>query len=162
PLLARIIGNIGYNVLWPNAGRMRIQRRIEEVIKSFQVNSAAAATLAERVALCEVVFASIIRFLPVVMPGLAVGLGALRFLHYLAADLPDPDRQILEPRRGLPPTAPTEMDLAFWRTTAVIGADAEAASHFRQADGATLASETLGGQFPAAAQATIAVFLRRY
>src|SRR5262249_57539127 len=68
PLLARIIGNIGYNVLWPNAGRMRIQRRIEEVIKSFQVKSAAAATLAERVALCEVVFGSFFRFAPVVMP----------------------------------------------------------------------------------------------
>src|SRR5262245_54891629 len=77
PLLARIIGNIGYNVLWPNAGRMRIQRRIEEVIKSFQVKSAGAATLAERVALCEVVVGSLLRFAPVVVPGFVVGLGAL-------------------------------------------------------------------------------------
>src|SRR5262245_29677137 len=162
PLLARIIGNIGYNVLWPNAGRMRIQRRIEEVIKSFQVKSAAAATLAERVALCEVVFGSFFRFAPVVMPGVAVGLGALRFLHYLAADLPDADRQILETTRGLPHNVTTEMDLALWRTAAVIRADADAASHFRQADVATLATQTLAGQLPAAAQAAIADFLRRY
>src|SRR5262249_49179358 len=154
PSLARIIGNVGYNWLWPNAGRTRIQRRIEEVIKSFQVKSAAAATLAERVALCEVVFGSVFRFAPVVMPGLAVGLGALRLLHYLAADLPDADRQILETTRGLPHNVTTEMDLALWRTAAVIRADADAASRFRQADVATLASETLAGQLPAAAQAT--------
>src|SRR5262249_54683970 len=71
PLLGRISGNSGYNVLWPNAGRMRIQRRIEEVIKSFQVKSAAAATLAERVALIEMVFGSLVPFAPVVIPGLA-------------------------------------------------------------------------------------------
>src|SRR5262249_53096418 len=162
PLLARIIGNIGYNVLWPDAGRMRIQRRIEEVIKSVQVKSTAAATLAERVALCEVVFGSLLRFPPVLVPGFAVGLGALRFLHYLAADLPDPDRQILETTRGLPHNVTTEMDLALWRTAGVIRADADAASHFRQADVATLASETLAGQLPTAAQAAIADFLRRY
>jgi pyruvate,water dikinase len=142
---------------------MRIQRRIEEGIKSFQVKSAAAATLAERVALCEVVLGSFLRyFAPVVMPGLAVGLGALRFLHYLAADLPDADRQILETTRGLPHNVTTEMDLALWRTAGVIRADPAAASHFRQTDVATLATETLAGQLPAAAQAAIADFLRRY
>jgi pyruvate,water dikinase len=163
PLLVRIIGNIGYNVLWPNAGRMRIQRRIEGVIKSFQVKSAAAATLAERAALCEAVLGSFFRFAPVVvMPVLAVGLGSLRFLHYLAADLPDATRQILETTRGLPHNVTTEMDLALWRTAAVIRSDADAASHFRQADVATLATQTLAGQLPAAVQAAIADFLRRY
>jgi pyruvate,water dikinase len=162
PLLARIIGNIGYNVLWPNAGRMRIQRRIEEVIKSIQVKSAAAATLAERVALCEVVFGSLLRIAPVVVSGFAVGLGALRFLHYLAADLPDAVRRTLETTRGLPHNVTTEMDLALWRTAAVIRVDTDAASHFQQAEVATLASETLAGQLPAAAQAAIADFLRRY
>jgi pyruvate,water dikinase len=70
PLLVRIVGNIGYNLVWPAAGRERIQRRIEAVIRSFQVKSAAAATLAERVAPCEVVFGSFIRFVPVSYPGL--------------------------------------------------------------------------------------------
>jgi pyruvate,water dikinase len=162
PLLARIIGNIGYNVLWPNAGRMRIQRRIEEVIKSFRVKSAGAATLDEQVALCEAVFGFADRFGPVLMPGLAVGLGALRMIHYLVSDLPDAEREVLETTRGLPHNVTTEMDLALWRTAAVIRADANAASHFRRADVATLAAETLAGQLPAVAQAAIGDFLEHY
>jgi pyruvate,water dikinase len=83
-------------------------------------------------------------------------------LHYLAADLPDADRQILETTRGLPHNVTTEMDLALWRTAAVIRAHADAASHFRQADVATLATETLTGRLPAAAQAAIGDFLEHY
>jgi pyruvate,water dikinase len=162
PLLVRIIGNIAYNMLWPNAGRLRIQRQIDGVIKSFQVKSAAAATLGERVALFEVVFGSVSRFGPVLMPGLAAGLGALRLLHYLSADLPDAERKVLQTTRGLPHNVTTEMDLALWRTAVVIGADTAAAAHLRQADVATLAAETLAGQLPAVAQTALGDFLERY
>src|SRR5262245_58249382 len=95
PLLVRIIGNIGYNLVWPAAGRKRIQHRIEAEIKSFQVKSAAAATLADRVALCEAVGGSVRRLGPVLAPGLIAGLGALRLLHYLAGDLPDAEQKAL-------------------------------------------------------------------
>ena len=162
PLLFRIVGNIGYNLLWPAAGRERIQRRIEAAIKSFHVKSAAAATLADRVALCEEVGESIRRVGPVLAPGLIAGLGTLRLLHYLAADLPDADQVVLETTRGLPHNVTTEMDLSLWRTAGVIRADTAAAAYFRQADAATLARETLAGQLPATAQAALDAFLQRY
>jgi pyruvate,water dikinase len=163
PLLVRIIGNIGYNLVWPAAGRERTQRRIEAVVKLFQVKSAAAATLADRVALCEAVVGGWVRrVLPVLMPGPIAGLGALRLLHYLAAELPHAEQAVLKTTRGLPHNVTTEMDLALWRTAGVIRADTAAAAHFRQADVATLATETLTGQLPAAAQAAILDFLRRY
>ncbi len=162
PLLVRIIGNIGYNLLWPSAGRMRIQRRIEVVIKSFQAKSAAATTLAERAALSEVAVESVGRFGPVLGPGLASGLGALQLLYYVAADLPDAEQQVLETTRGLPHNVTTEMDLALWQTAAVINADTAAAVHFRHADVATLAAEVQAGQLPAAAQAAMDDFLQRY
>jgi pyruvate,water dikinase len=162
PLLVRIIGNIGYNLLRPAAGRERIQRRIEAVVKSFDIKSAAAATLADRAALCEALGGSIRRFLPVLGPGLIAGLGALRLLHYLVADLPNSEQELLKTTRGLPHNVTTEMDLALWQTASVISADSVAAAHFRHADAATLATETLAGQLPAAAQAAIAAFLRRY
>jgi pyruvate,water dikinase len=162
PTLVRVIGNIGYNLVWPAAGRERIQRAIEAAIESFQRESAAAATLAERVALCEAVGRSVRRLLPVLVPGLAAGLGALRLLHYLAADLPDAEQQVLETTRGMPHNVTTEMDLTLWQTARVISADAAAAAHFREADAATLAGETLSGQLPTVAQAAVADFLRRY
>jgi pyruvate,water dikinase len=162
PLLIRIVGNIAYNLLWPAAGRERIQRRIEDAIKSFQVKSATAATLAERVALCETVGQSIRRVGPVLAPGLIAGLGTLRLLHYLTADLPDAEQEVLETMRGLPHNVTTEMDLTLWRTAGVIRADSAAAAHFRQADVATLASETLAGQLPATAQAALEAFLKCY
>jgi rifampicin phosphotransferase len=162
PLLVQIIGNIGYNLLWPDAGRMRIQRRIAVVIKLFQVKSAAATTLAERVGLCEVAVGSVRRFFPVLGPGLASGLGALQLLHYLAADLPDAQQQVLETTRGLPYNVTTEMDLALWQTAVVINADTAAAVHFRQGEVATLAAEMLAGQLPAVAQAAMDDFLQLY
>jgi pyruvate,water dikinase len=162
PLLFQILGNIGYNLLWPDAGRRRIQQRIEVVIKSFGAKSAAAVTVADRVALCEAVSGSFRKFVPVVAGGLAAGLGALRVLQYLAADLPNAEQQALETTRGLPNNVTTEMDLRLWRTADVISADTAAASHFRQADVATLARETLAGQLPTVAQAAVGDFLRRY
>jgi phosphohistidine swiveling domain-containing protein len=162
PLAVEIVGNIAYNVLWPDAGRRRIQRRIEAAIKSFQVQSAAGTTLAECVALSNAVFRSVRGCLPLLMPGLATGIGALLLLYYLAADLPNAEQQILETTRGLPHNVTTEMDLALWQTAIAINADTAAALHFRQADVATLAAELLAGQLPATAQAAMSEFLRRY
>lgn len=162
PLIARLIGNIGYNLLWPDAGRMRIQRRIDAVIKSFQLKCDAAVTLAERVALCDVVFECAKDFGPFLAPGLGAGLGSLRFLYFLAADLPDAERQVLETTRGLPHNVTTEMDLALWQTAVFIKADPAAAERFQDADIAALAAELLEGKLPDAAQTAVDDFLRRY
>jgi len=162
PLAIGKIANIGYNLLWPDAGRVRIQCRIETVIKSFQVKSAAATTLAERVALCDAAVESVGRFGPVLGPGLASGLGALQLLYYLAADLPDAEQKVLETTRGLPHNVTTKMDLALWQTALGIKADTASAVHFRHADVATLAAEVQAGKLPAAAQAAMDDFLQRY
>jgi pyruvate,water dikinase len=54
------------------------------------------------------------------------------------------------------------MDLALWQAAAVIKADRVAAARFRDADVETLAADTLAGRLPAAAQAAMDGFLRRY
>jgi pyruvate,water dikinase len=162
PLLVRILGNMLYNLLWPHAGRMRIQRRLEAAVHSFQIRSAAATTLRKRVALCEMALGSTGRIVPILIPGLAAGLGAFRFLHYLAADLPAGERQVLQTTRGLPHNVTTEMDLALWRTALAISADAPAAAHVKGTDVPTLAAETLAGKLPPRAQEAIGDFLQRY
>jgi pyruvate,water dikinase len=162
PLLLRIIGHLAYNVLWPDAGRRRIQRRLEAAVTSFQAKSSAATTLGQRIALCDAVFTSVRRFAPVLVPGLAVGLGSLRLLHYLGSDVPGGEDLILETTRGLSHNVTTEMDLSLWQTAVVIRNDPAAAAHFRGSDVATLAAEALAGQLPTAAQTALGAFLKRY
>jgi rifampicin phosphotransferase len=162
PMFVQIIVNIGYNMLWPDAGRMRIQRRIEAVIKSFQAKSADAATLTERVALCDAAVGFVRGFAPVLGPGLASGLGSLQLLYSLVADLPAVEQQVLETTRGLPHNVTTEMDLALWQTAVLIKADTATAAHFRDADVVMLVAEAQAGQLPAAAQAAVDDFLQRY
>jgi pyruvate,water dikinase len=163
PLFVRLLGGIGFNLLWPDAGRLRIQRRIEALIESFRAKGAAATTLAERLALLGAPFtAAILSLRAVIVPGLATGFSALRFILYLAADLPGGEQAVLELTRGLPHNVTTEMDLALWRTAAAVNADPVAAARFRQPDAATLANETLAGQLPAVAQEALDGFLRRY
>jgi pyruvate,water dikinase len=162
PLPLRIIGNIGYNLLRPDAGRLRIQRRIQAALMSFQVRSTAAKTLADRVALFEAAVESVGEVGPVIAAGLASGLGALQLLGQLVADLPDEGPQLLETTRGLPHNVTTEMDLALWQTAVAINADPAASAHFRHGDAATLAAEVRAGESPAAAQAAVDQFLRLY
>jgi pyruvate,water dikinase len=162
PFLLQAILNLGYNLLRPEAGRRRIQRRIEAVVQSFRSRSVAAGSLGERIALTNVLGRLISRLGPVLAPGLAAGLGALRLLHYLLADLPDGERLVLETTRGLANNVTTQMDLALWRTAEVISRDPAIAGRLRQADVATLAAEFLAGKLPGPAQTALGQFLDRY
>lgn len=162
-LLGRALGNLTYNLLWPDRGRARIQRRLAMEIEAFGPHNAAAQSLAARVALLEQALAAVPRtLLPVLMPGLAVGLGSLHVLHRLTSDLPDGKRRVLEMTRGLPHNVTTEMDLALWGVARAIRSDTSAAALFGTLDAGALAREVLAGRLPTAAQAAIDGFLRDY
>jgi pyruvate,water dikinase len=162
-LLTRALGNMTYNLLRPHRGRARIQRRLAAVIEAFERRSAAAHSLAERVALLEQAFAWVPHTgLPLLAPGFGTGLANLKLLHVLTAHFPEGERRVLEMTRGLPHNVTTEMDLALWDVARVIRGEASAAAFFGAADADALARECIAGRLPPAAQAAIDAFLRRY
>ena len=162
PLLAKAFGNASYHLLWPDAGRRRIQRRIARTIEAFESECARASSLSERLSLCESLFTAVTRFGPVLMPGLAVGLGSLHALHGLTAGTPDADRRVLDVTRGLPHNVTTEMDLALWSTAVAIRQDPAAAVHVASAAGETLATEWRTRSLPPVAQTAVDGFLAQY
>jgi phosphohistidine swiveling domain-containing protein len=162
-LLARALGNLTYNLLWPERGRARIQRRLSAAIAAFERRSAAAHSLAERVTLLEQALAWAPHIgLPLLFPGFGAGLASLRLLYVLAADLPDGERRVLELTRGLPHNVTTEMDLALWDVARTIRGDKGAAAVVSASDAGALAREGLAGRLPPTAQTAIDAFLRRY
>ncbi len=68
----------------------------------------------------------------------------------------------MEVTRGLPRNVTTEMDLALWRTAAIIRADPPAAALLQELDTQEAASRYLDGSLPAPAQAAITNFMRQY
>jgi phosphohistidine swiveling domain-containing protein len=162
PLLARIVGNATYHLLWPDAGRARAQRRISRTLAEFEAVCARASTLPERLSLFPSLFDAVARFGPVLMPALGVGLGSLHALHRLTADLPDAEQRVLEVTRGLPHNVTTEMDLALWRVAVAIRQDPVAAAAFADADSDVLASRWRTASMAPAAQAAIDDFLAEF
>jgi rifampicin phosphotransferase len=162
PLLTRILGNASYHLLWPDAGRARIERRIADTLAAFESECATASTLGERLALCGALFSAVARFGPLLMPALAVGLGALHALHRLTAGLPEADRRVLDVTRGLPHNVTTEMDLALWRTAVAIRQDPVAAAEIAATDADALAARWRTASLPPVAQSALDDFLARY
>jgi rifampicin phosphotransferase len=163
PLLSWVAGNILYNLLWPDAGRARVQRKIQAAIDSFHTLRTAAKTLAEYTALfdktLELLMHTAIPYLP---PALASGFISLRLLYYLTANMPGAEQQILETTRGLQHNVTTEMDLALWQVAVAINADPAAATYFRKANATTLTVDLMEGRLPAATQKAIDQFLLHY
>ncbi len=162
-LITRAMGNMTYNLLWPDRGRVRIQRRLSSTIAAFTQRSAAAQTLRERVDLLDHAFAWIGNTgLAVLGPGFGSGLANLKLLHMLATPLPDGEQRVLELTRGLPHNVTTEMDLALWDVARAIRSDASAARYFAAADPGALARECLEGRLPSSVQKVIESFLETY
>lgn len=159
PLLATVAGNAICHLLWPDAGRARIQRRIARALAAFEAECARASTLNERLLLCESFFGAVARFGPVLMPGLGVGLGSLHALDRLTADLPGSEQRVLEVTRGLPHNVTTEMDLALWRTAVAIRQDPIAAAEVADADTDVLTMRWRTASMAPAAQAAVDDFL---
>lgn len=162
PLQTRVLGNACFHLLWPDAGRARIQSCIATAVAAFESECARGTTLSQRLALCDNLFGAVRRFGPVLMPGVAVGLGSLRALHALVAHLPGAEPQVLEITRGLPHNVTTEMDLALWETAVAITADSGAAAQLAESDVDTLAALWGTGSLAPTAQVAIDAFLHRF
>ncbi len=161
-VIGRALGNLTYNLLWPDRGRARTQRRLAAAIDAFRQRSAATRSLAERVALFQQAFDWVLQSgLPLLMPALGTGLGSLRVLHWLAAELPDGGKRVLELTRGLPHNVTTEMDLELWGVARAIRSDPHAAA-FRDAEPGALARAFVQGRLPPVAHTAIDGFLRSY
>lgn len=161
-VILRALGNATYDVLWPDRGRARTQRRLAAAIDSFRQRGEAAGSLAERVALLQQAFDWVLRSgLPLLMPALGTGVGSLRVLDWLAAELPDGRRRVLELTRGLPHNVTTEMDLELWGVARAIRSEATV-SAFLDADPRALARAYVEGRLPPVTQSAIDGFLRRY
>jgi rifampicin phosphotransferase len=162
PFLARALGNATYALLWPDAARARIHRRIERAIARVSAHGASARTLRARIALCDAALHCVADFGPVLTPGLAVGLGSLAALHRIVADVPDGATRLLDVTRGLAHNVTTEMDLALWGASQRIRANREAAASFATHDAAQLARDAASGRLPAAGQEVVDAFLARF
>ncbi|HEY0606724.1 MAG TPA: PEP/pyruvate-binding domain-containing protein, partial [Herpetosiphonaceae bacterium] len=161
--LAPILGNVVYNLTYPNLGRVRIQQRIEAIVAEVQAQSRAATTLAERLALLESAPQILVRRgIPIIGPGIISGMLGLPILNRLASTLPGNTQPVMEITRGLPHNVTTEMDLALWQTARAIKSDPAALEYFQRTGAATLAEDLLQDRLPQEAQAAINRFLKRY
>ena len=160
--LSPILGNVAYNLIYPNLGRLRIQRRVEAIVGEVQAQSRAATSLAERLALLESAPQTLVRRgIPIIGPGIASGMLSLQILNRLASTLPH-NPGVLEITRGLPHNVTTEMDLALWQAARSIKSDPATLAYIQRTDAVTLAEDLLQQRLPPQAQAAIDRFLERY
>jgi pyruvate,water dikinase len=163
PFLAPIAGRFLATLLWPDWGRRRAQRRIEEAVAALEARCRVIEATPNRLAAWADAIGgmavSAFRFvLPHLLPAFAPGMATLNLLTHLAADAPDGRTLPLEITRGLPHNVTTEMDLALWQVAQAIRSDPTARQAFQTARPEKLALADL----PPAAQAAVQGFLARY
>jgi phosphohistidine swiveling domain-containing protein len=163
PVALPAIGRLLHTLLRPDAGRARFDRDLEERLAEVEARCAAAATLAQRVALMEDMLIGAFPFLlPRFIPRFGAAMGPLNLLLRLSASLPGGRVDALAMTRGLPHNVTTQMDLDLWRTAQAIQADRAALAHFQRTESGVLAAEYLAGHLPRVAQSALDGFLARY
>ena len=120
------------NLLFPGARRVRIQDKIEGVVRGFQQERAQMVRdPADAAAFAEHVLWMMPRRMLLWLVGTVVsGQVAFQGLRRLVGGLQDGDRLALEVMRGLPHTETTEMDLALWNTARAVQQDAGGRAYF--------------------------------
>ncbi|MEW5870824.1 MAG: PEP/pyruvate-binding domain-containing protein [Chloroflexota bacterium] len=156
--------NVAFNILFPQRGRERLQKTIDDSYTQLQERYAAVHTLPELAAAIEDPPTNqVAKLMPILVAAVAAGQGApLQILARLAAHLPRGPELVMELTRGLPYNVTTEMDLALWQAAQAIRSDAADSAHFGQEEVSTLVNAYHTGSLPATTQAAIARFLARY
>jgi rifampicin phosphotransferase len=160
--IAPLIRNVLYNLLWPARGRARLEKHIEVTLGEAQQRCNSAQNLAELIEIIEMVGEMPVQMLPRLVAGIAAGQAPYQILLRQAEALPNGAELLMEVARGLPHNVTTEMDLALWRTSQAIRADAQAADYFSATEIEKLVAEYRQGKLPAAAQTAIRDFLAIY
>jgi pyruvate,water dikinase len=136
----------------------------EGFLKQARQHSAAAKTLAERLAaldadVSQVVPGIIARLFPVVVPGMASLFLIQRWLGEWLGLKPEAALQLL---RGLPGNVTTQMDLYLWSIVRTIRGDADARTALLSGSAEDLVAAYRRSALPATAQRAIEQFLDRY
>jgi pyruvate,water dikinase len=144
--------------------RARAITDAERFLEQVRPHSAAAKTLAERLAALEadvaqVVPGIIVRLFPVIVPGMASLFLIQRWLGEWLGLKPEAALQLL---RGLPGNVTTEMDMYLWSIVQTIRADADARTALLSRSAEDLVAAYRRGALPATAQRAIEQFMDRY
>jgi pyruvate,water dikinase len=163
----KVLPTMLHSLLWPEQGRVAIQRQLEEAVDRFAAQSASADTLLARLALLEEKIPPLVsRVFPGVLARVLPGMLMLNRLLALANQVWAGDKtqqqRALEITRGLPHNVTTEMDLALWSTAQEIRGNSDALAYMQDHDASLLAQSYGDGRLPAAAQHAVDAFLQRY
>ncbi len=159
PVFVRVIGNL----LRPESMRPRVDKRVEAMLADFAQRSAAAASLADRLTLFQVIWESIPGIiLGELLPGMVAGMAMFVALMKLAEAVPGGDLEVLAVTRGMPGNVTTEMDLALWVTARQIQSDPAVKAFFLQTPAEQLAADWMAGTLPSMAHSAIQAFMDRY
>jgi rifampicin phosphotransferase len=166
-ILARRIAQMGSNVLinllWPDWGRARLTRIIDQEIERFQAQCDSTSSMAQRLDMFIAALSALPSTLRAhLLPSVISGQAMFQPLLRLAKDLPGNQDLPMELTRGLPHNVTTEMDLTLWQVSRAIQADPASAEHFRCTEAAQLAQEYLAGTLPSTAQTAVKDFLHQY
>lgn len=157
--LAPMLRNVLYNLLWPTAGRARIQRQIDNYLASTRARFEPTQNLTVCLQALDDTFACIAPFF---IHDLVTTIASGQVpLHLLRKILNEPDK-VWALTRGLPYNVTTEMDLALWAVACAIKADPASVAIFAVQPATDLAADYLAGRLPAVAQSAVADFLQRY
>jgi pyruvate,water dikinase len=147
----------------PQAQRAELERRIDAFIADIDARSRQANTLAERLALWQVIYTGFAGRISLWLgPPAVAGIGSFIQLRRLAVRATGSDQLALEAARGLPGNVTTEMDLALWTVAEVIRADPESAARFANEDAPSLAAAYQARGLPLPAQVALLAFMDRY
>jgi len=152
-----------YNLLWPERGRERLARRIDEFIAHTLQQCNQIENLASLAAFVENLPTNIPGvLLPYLLPGIISGQIPLQGLLRLTASMPGANHQVMELTRGLPHNVTTEMDIKLWSVSQKIKADPASAAYFSENKAGELVAAFRDQQLPPVAQQGIECFLQAY
>jgi pyruvate,water dikinase len=159
--VAPLIGNVLFNLLWPERGLARLDANIRAQLAEIQSECQSAPSLPALIEIIETLDMPA-RMMPRLVGGIAAGQAPYQILLRQAEAIPGGTELLMGLARGLPNNVTTQMDLDLWQTSQAIRANPAAAEHFNITEVEDLVAEYQAGQLPNAAQNAIEHFLAHY